>query len=115
MSGIRLHKRMPCGFVSDIRCDVPSSTVFPHKGIGVVIGRGVRLGEGCHIYPHVMIGRVSEDKGGYPCIGDNVTIYTGAVVVGPIRIGDDVVIGANTFVCQDVKAGGVVKGCCHGE
>lgn len=45
-----------------------------------------------------------------PHIGDRVTIYTGAVVLGGITIGDDVVIGANAVVTKDVPAGVVARG-----
>jgi serine O-acetyltransferase len=93
----------------DIRINLPKSTKLPHEGIGVVIGKGVRIGKNCHIYPHVMIGRLSEKKKGYPKIGDNVTIYTGAVVVGNITIGNNVVIGANCFVCKDVPDNKIIK------
>ena len=37
-----------------------------------------------------------------PTIGNNVTIYAGAVIVGNIKIGDNVVIGANSFVNKDI-------------
>ena len=39
-----------------------------------------------------------------PKIGNRVTIYAGAIVIGPITIGDDVVIGANAVVMKDLPA-----------
>jgi serine O-acetyltransferase len=41
-------------------------------------------------------------------IGDRVTIYAGAVVAGPVTVGDDAVIGANAVVTRDVPAGGTI-------
>jgi serine acetyltransferase len=44
-------------------------------------------------------------NGGIPTIGNRVAVRTGAVVTGPIRIGDDVMISANAVVAQDVPDG----------
>lgn len=41
-------------------------------------------------------------KGGEPIIGDNVTIYAGAIIVGGVRIGNNVKIGAGAIVNKDV-------------
>ena len=46
-----------------------------------------------------------------PVIGNNVSIGSGAVVVGPISIGDNVVIGANSYVDKSVPPNVVVAGC----
>ncbi|MDH6307772.1 serine O-acetyltransferase [Dysgonomonas sp. PFB1-18] len=67
-------------------------TILPHP-IGIVIGRGVVLGENCAIYQNVSI--VSKQES-YPIIGDNVTIYANAVLIGKIRIGNNVVIGGRS-------------------
>ena len=45
-----------------------------------------------------------------PIIGDNVSIGSGAVVVGPIHIGDNVSIGANSYVDKDIPDNVVVAG-----
>ena len=45
-----------------------------------------------------------------PVIGNNVTIYTGAIVVGGIHIGDNAVIGAGAVVVKDVPANTTVVG-----
>lgn len=47
---------------------------------------------------------------GRPTIGNNVTIYTGAVVVGNISIGDNVIIAANAVVRNDVPNNVLVAG-----
>jgi serine O-acetyltransferase len=49
-------------------------------------------------------------KAGVPTIGDNVIIFPGAKVVGNIRIGNNVVIGANATVINDVPDNCVVAG-----
>ena len=46
-----------------------------------------------------------------PIIGDNVSIGSGAVVVGAIKIGNNVKIGANSYVDKDIPNNVVVAGC----
>lgn len=73
---------------------------------GVVIG-GAQIGDNCRIYQNVTIG---QKDGVFPKIGDNVTIYSGAVLIGDITIGDDSVIGANAFVNKSFPKCSVIVG-----
>ncbi len=68
------------------------------------------IGDDFICYPHVIIGTKSLHHNEKPIIGNNVTIGSGAVVVGGIRIGNNVTIGANSFVCQDIPDGSKVIG-----
>ena len=57
------------------------------------------------------IGRIHNGThSGVPTIGNNVTIYSGAKVLGNIIIGDNVIVGANAVVLRDVPANCVVAG-----
>lgn len=56
------------------------------------------IGKNCTIYQQVSIGSLD----GFPTILDNVTIYPGAVILGDVRIGNNVIIGANSSVFQDI-------------
>lgn len=81
-------------------------------GIHIIHGDGVHLnarsiGDRLTVYQGVTIG---VENGETPSIGNDVTIYPGAVVAGGIHIGDGAVIGANSFVHRDVPAGAVVAG-----
>lgn len=81
-------------------CEIGNGTVFGYKGIGVVIRKRARIGENCLIAQQVTIG----DRSGHhdvPIIGNNCEICAGAKVLGPIRLGDNVVIGANAVMLQD--------------
>lgn len=78
-----------------------------HNGLGIVLSREVTIGSNCRIYQHVTIG---AGRGGYPTIGNNVTIYPNCTICGKIVIGDDVIIGANSFVNQDIPANCVYGG-----
>jgi serine acetyltransferase len=85
-------------------------TRFPHP-LGIVIGRYVEIGWHCMIYQNVTIGAKSEKDGRdkkYPKIGNNVCIFAHVVIIGDITIGDNAVIGANTFVNKDVPKNAIV-------
>lgn len=69
-----------------------------------------QIGEGFVCYPHVVIGTKNLKLKEKPIIGNNVTIGTGAVVVGNIKIGDNVKIGANTVVCNNIPSNTIVYG-----
>ena len=99
----------------DISISLPQSTQLPHP-IGIVIGHEAEVGSNVRIQQHVTLGRpVPESSAGYPTIGDNVVIGTGATVLGDIKIGDGATIGANSVVLDDVPAGATVAGAPAGE
>lgn len=93
--------------------EVGPGLTLPHP-IGIVLGWGVRIGSEVTILNNVTIGgapqRVRDERWMTPVIGDRVTIYTQSIVIGPITVGDDVMIGARSWVDQDVASGEVVTG-----
>lgn len=68
-------------------------------GIGSVIG-AQSIGKNCKIYQQVTVG--AYDRTNYPTILDNVTINAGAVIIGKVTIGNNVVIGANTTITKSI-------------
>lgn len=93
----------------------PGATIgkyfFMDHGTGIVIGETTIIGEHVKIYQGVTLGGLST-KGGqslkgnkrHPTIGDNVTIYSGASILGgETVIEENVVVGGNTFVTQSIK------------
>lgn len=72
---------------------------LPHGLHGVFISRYAAIGAGCRIYQNVTIGEVD---GKAPVIGRNCLIGAGAVIVGGVRIGDNVKVGAGAVVSRDV-------------
>lgn len=82
--------------------------------VGVVISAQATIGKNCRIWQNVTIGAKDVDNCGksihYPTIGDNVLIYAGAVVIGPIKVGNNAIIGANAVVLSDVPENAIVAG-----
>jgi len=84
---------------------------FIDHGIGVVIGETAEVGDDVMLYHGVTLGgRSLQHVKRHPTVGNRVTIGAGARVLGPVRIGDDVQIGANSVVVKDVPAGAVATG-----
>lgn len=85
--------------------------LFIDHGMGIVIGETAEIGDDCTIYHNVTLGGTGHDKGKrHPTLGNNVLVSTGAKVLGPINIGDNVRIGANAVVLKDVEPNATVVG-----
>lgn len=78
--------------------------VFIQHGNSTII-HAQKIGHNFSVYQNVTIG---DNGKGVPVIGNNVTIYTGAVVLGPITIGDNAIIGANATIVKDIPANSVI-------
>jgi len=97
-------------FSCDIGKELPITTVLPHP-VGIVISGTADIGENVKIYQNVTIGFTLGDGAQTAAIiGDNVTIYSGAAVIGDVTIGKDAVIGANAVVLDDVDEDTTVVG-----
>jgi serine O-acetyltransferase len=90
---------------------VIGSAFFIDHGMGVVIGETAEVGNNVTIYHGVTLGGTTWKKGKrHPTIGNNVVIGTGAKVLGPVKIGDNARIGANSVVISDTPPNSVVVG-----
>jgi serine O-acetyltransferase len=85
---------------------------FIDHGMGVVVGETTEIGDSCVLFHNVTLGGTGKHKGKrHPTIGDNVMIGTGAILLGPINVGTNVRIGANTFILmQDIPDNTTVAG-----
>jgi serine O-acetyltransferase len=84
---------------------------FIDHGSGVVIGETATIGDRVTLYQGVTLGGTGFQRGKrHPSVGDNVTIGSGAKLLGPIAVGDGAKIGANTVVVEDVPVGATVVG-----
>lgn len=84
---------------------------FIDHGMGVVIGETTEIGDDVLIYQGVTLGGTGKGKGKrHPTIGNRVVIGAGAIILGPITIGDDSRIGAGSVVVNSVPPGSTVVG-----
>ncbi len=100
MTGIDIHPGADIGY-----------PFFIDHGTGIVIGETSIIGKNVKMYQGVTLGALSLSKGSkmhgikrHPTIGNNVTIYAGASILGNIKIGNDVTIGSNVFVTEDIPS-----------
>ncbi|VEI12729.1 serine O-acetyltransferase EpsC [Trueperella bialowiezensis] len=85
--------------------------LFIDHGMGVVIGETAEVGDDVVIFHGTTLGGTSTNPGKrHPTVGSRVTIGSGAKVLGPITIGDDVGIGANAVVVKDVPSNNIAVG-----
>jgi len=88
------------------------NSFFIDHGAGVVIGETAIIGDNVKIYQGVTLGALSfpKDENGkivkgvkrHPTLKNNVTVYSGATVLGDIIIGHDSVIGGNVWLTENV-------------
>lgn len=84
---------------------------FIDHGMGVVIGETAEIGDDVLMYHGATLGgRSTQRIKRHPTVGNRATIGTGARVLGPVTVGDDVQVGANAVVVNDVPPGAVATG-----
>ena len=81
--------------------------ILPHPH-GIVIGPEVVVGPRAWIFQNATLGG-APGKPGMPRVGADARIYSGAVLTGPIVVGDNVMIGANVVVFRDIPPRMVVR------
>jgi serine O-acetyltransferase len=84
---------------------------FVDHGAGVVVGETAEIGSDVTLYQGVTLGGTGFATGKrHPTVEDNVTVGSGAKLLGPITIGHGAKIGANTVVIHDVPPNSTVVG-----
>jgi serine O-acetyltransferase len=100
LTGIEIHPAAAIG-----------GGLFIDHGSGVVIGETATIGNDVTLYQGVTLGGTGFSTGKrHPTVEDNVTIGSGAKLLGPINIGHGAKIGANSVVVSDVPANATVVG-----
>jgi serine O-acetyltransferase len=100
LTGIEIHP------AAEIDCGL-----FIDHGAGVVIGETAVIGKDVTLYQGVTLGGTGFSTGKrHPTVQDNVTIGSGAKLLGPITVGHGAKIGANSVVITDVPAHATVVG-----
>ena len=100
VTGIEIHPAARIG-----------SDFFIDHGAGVVIGETAEIGDRVTLYQGVTLGGTGFARGKrHPTVGDDVTIGSGAKLLGPIHVGRGAKVGANTVVIEDVPPRSTVVG-----
>jgi serine O-acetyltransferase len=108
----RLVLKSITGIEIDPLAHLGPGLMIPHEGT-IVIGP-VRVGRNCTISHGATLGQGLLGDGpahdDTPVLGDRVWVGPGAVIAGPIKVGADAAVGANSVVLRDVPPRGVVLG-----
>jgi serine O-acetyltransferase len=100
VTGVEIH---PAARIGD--------ELFIDHGSGVVIGETAEIGDRVTLYQGVTLGGTGFQRGKrHPTVEDDVTIGSGAKLLGPIRVGHCAKVGANSVVIGDVPANSTVVG-----
>lgn len=100
MTGIEIHPGAKIG-----------RRFFIDHGMGIVIGETSEIGDDVVMYQNVTLGGTGKEAGKrHPTIGNEVVIGTGAKILGNIRIGDHVKVGAGSVVVRSVPNCSTVVG-----
>jgi serine O-acetyltransferase len=84
---------------------------FIDHGSGVVIGETAEIGDRVTLYQGVTLGGTGFARGKrHPTLEDDVTVGSGAKLLGPVKVGRNAKVGANTVVIEDVPAHTTVVG-----
>ena len=107
---IKLTKEF--GICVALHAQIGKGLHIPHP-TGIVIGDHTVIGENCSLYQHSTIGGAhigDVKKGNMPIIGNNVVIFAGSMVLGSIRVADNVILAANSVLLKDALEEGVYVG-----
>jgi serine O-acetyltransferase len=100
VTGVEIHPAASIG-----------SDFFIDHGSGVVVGETAEIGDRVTLYQGVTLGGTGFARGKrHPTLEDDVTVGSGAKLLGPVTVGQNAKVGANTVVIEDVPAHTTVVG-----
>ncbi len=108
---VQLVNRVLTGADIDPGAQVSPQALIPHT-IGIVIGQTSIVEAEAILMPHVVLGARDSSVAGrrHPLIARGACVGAGAVVLGPVCVGEGATVGANAVVLNDVPAGKTVVG-----
>lgn len=102
-----------CHCYISVNADIGPGFLIAHVG-GIVVGGKTVIGKNCDIRQNVTFGgnfsKKDEQGRSQPTIADGVSIGAGACILGPVKIGENVIVGANSVVTRDVPANMIASG-----
>jgi serine O-acetyltransferase len=84
-----------------VSAEIGPGFLIAHVG-GIVVGGGTIIGSNFN--------KESEDGRQQPLVGDNVSFGAGCVIIGPVKVGNNSIIGANSVVTRDIPDGVIASG-----
>lgn len=97
----------------EVACEIGTGLKMPHP-LCIVIGGKVKIGNNCKITQGVSLGcslgKSKLNDQTQPIIGNNVFIGAGAKTIGPVIIGDNVIVGANSVITKDIPKNSITHG-----
>jgi serine O-acetyltransferase len=95
----------------ELPCEVAvgRNFIIDHFG-GIIISGYAKFGDNCRIRDGVVVGMPRIEEKCAPTVGNNVDIGSGAKLLGAIKIGDNVLIGANAVVLCDIPENSIAVG-----
>ena len=95
LTGIEVHHSAECG----------PGLYFAHLG-SIIIAMNCKVGHSCSIHQEVTLGGAGYDNeaNGFPALGNAVYVGAGAKICGGVKVGSDVLIGANAVVVKDIPS-----------
>ena len=115
----RFMKRYYCSKLAHLYGILASPNAIIGKGLrfvhptSIVIGAHVVAGENLSLYQNTTLGGARTGdvkKGNQPSIGDNVTVFCGSAVLGKIKVGNNVIVAANSTLLKDAPENCVCVG-----
>lgn len=91
------------------RAKIGPGLSIAHHGY-IVVRAAALIGENCSLRPGVVIGKKLTDDVNAAVLENNVDIGVGAKILGDVHIGNNVTIGANAVVTNDVPDNAIVAG-----
>ncbi len=107
--------------IKKFNCEIyPQATIgegfyIPHC-VGIVVGSTTVLGKNCTLYPNVVFGAKLSPNGEAPkgrrhaIVGDNCVFGANSSIIGDIKIGDNVTVGAGAVITKDIPDNAIVVG-----
>ncbi len=92
--------------------EIDAGLQLPHPN-GIIIGDYVKIGGNCTIYQQVTIGVAGLDNisaKSYPNIGDNCILFSGAKILGDIKLSNNTVVGANSVLLMNTEKNSIYAG-----
>jgi len=102
---LRIFYRRHPSFTIDVHTKIKGGVILAHPYATTINAKSI--GKNLYINQLVTIG---EKNGQLPTIGDNVELHTNATIIGGVKIGNDVIVGAGSVVVKDIPDNATVVG-----